>query len=198
MIFRGLLVASSVAISLVYADGTGVPPRDSGSQYQAHGETNSAIIAASIVPPKQAAKLLTSDVTKRYIVMEVAVYPKSGHEIEIQSLDFALKRASGGTSRPANPEEVASVWGQARPELGRRPPTQGAPYEVFGLSKYNSGPDPRALETKLQRLALPKGRTNRAVAGYVYFPVPVGGTNKVAGLEYSAPRVGAVNLIFGH
>jgi hypothetical protein len=139
MIFRGLLVASSVAISLVYADGTGVPPRDSGSQYQAHGETNSAIIAASIVPPKQAAKLLTSDVTKRYIVMEVAVSPKSGHEIEIQSLDFALKRASGGTSRPANPEEVASVWGQARPELGRRPAASSGRNRLHDQVKPNSG-----------------------------------------------------------
>jgi hypothetical protein len=197
MTFRGLLIASPVAVSIVYAEGTGVPPRDSGAQYQAHGETDAATIATSIVPPKQAAKLFTSDVIKRYIVMEVAVYPKSGHEVKIQLIDFALKRESGGKSHPANPEEVSSVWGQARPELGPRRPTQGAPYEVFGPPRYSSGPDRRVLETKLRRLALPRGHTSRAVAGYLYFPVPIGGKNDVSSLEYSASGSGAVSLIFG-
>jgi hypothetical protein len=198
MIFRDLAVVSAVAASLACADGTGVPPQDSGSRYQAHREADEATIAASLIPPREAAKLFTSDVSKRYIVMEVAVYPRSGHEVDIQLLDFQLKRESGGKSRPANPEEVASVWRRGRPALPYRPPTQGAPNEINGPAMYSSGPDARALEEKLQRLALPRGRTNRAVAGYLYFPVPLGRRDHVAELEYFEPRGGAIGMSFGH
>lgn len=75
MTLRGLLVAGAVAISIVCADSAGVPPRVSASQHQAHAEVDNAVIAASIVPPKQTAKLFTSDVSRIYIVMEVAIYP---------------------------------------------------------------------------------------------------------------------------
>ncbi len=197
MTFRCALVASFVAVLLIYADGTGVTPRASGLQYEAHGEADGATIGASIVPQKEAAKLFTSDVLKRHVVIEVAVYPKAGHEVEIQWFDFALLTKSGGKSHPATPDEVSAVWRGHRAAFAPRPPTPGKPYEIFGPSRYESGPDWQALEAKLQLLALPKGRTNRDVAGYLYFPVPIGAKHDVASLEYSSSASGAVSLIFG-
>jgi hypothetical protein len=51
---------------LAFADGSGgLLPRDSTSGYQAHQDTDEVTVAASLIPPNQAAKLFTSDVSKR-------------------------------------------------------------------------------------------------------------------------------------
>jgi hypothetical protein len=74
MALRDLVLATAVAASLAFAQETGLLPRDSGTGYQAHKEADGTTIAASVVPPAQAAKLFTKEVALKYIVVEVAVY----------------------------------------------------------------------------------------------------------------------------
>jgi len=207
---------------LAFADGSGgVLPRDSVSAYQAHRDTDDVTVAASLLPPNRAAKLFTFDVSKRYIVVEVAVYPKPGHDVDIHLLDFELKRASGEKSLPATPEEVAAVWGQKPPQLPSRAPVMapaqggaqygsagnpntGRPDHVWGTyagegpgyapPMYGSGPGAHSLEAKVRQSALPQGRTNRAVAGYVFFPVARQRKDDVPEICYLLPGGGSIGL----
>ena len=50
-----------------------------------------------IIPANQVAKMFSPEIAKRYIVVEVAIYPENGVPFEVQSADFALRvgRARG-------------------------------------------------------------------------------------------------------
>ena len=192
---RDLILATALAASLAFAQESGIPPRDSSLGYQAHTEASGATIAASVVSLAQAAKLFTGEVARKYIVVEVAVYPAPGHEMNIHLLDFALNR-EGGKSRPANPEEVAAVWGQPRASLPLRPPAMGAANIANSPPRYGDGPDSQSLAQKLRRFALPMGRISHPLAGYLYFPIPKRQSHEATELEY-LPAVGAsIHLSF--
>jgi hypothetical protein len=206
---RYLAVIAAIAVSLAFQDVGGLPPHDSGSSYQAYREADEATIAASMIPPGKAAKLFTSEVSGKYIVVEIAVYPRPGHDVDIRMLDFELKSASGGKSHPANPDEVAAVWAQNRPQLPNRAqvvtqggveygsavnPTTGRIERGWATSAgsgvgnrsavYGTGPGAPELGAKLMHFALPKGRTNRAIAGYLYFPVLKRTKNDAPEIDY--------------
>ena len=214
-----LILAGAFAVLLAYAgESAGVIPQDS-SRYQAHRDTDDTTIAASLLPPDRTGKLFTSDVGKRYIVVEVAVYPKPGHKVDIHLLDFELKSASGEKSRPANPEEVAAIWRQTKPQLPNRVqdvaqggaaygsavnPATGRAEHAWGtyagegmgypLPVYSGGPGANALEAKIRSLALPKGLTDHATAGYLYFPISKRRKGDVHEIEYFQPGGGSISL----
>jgi hypothetical protein len=104
--------------------------------------------------------------------VEVAVYPKPGHDVDLHLLDFELKRESGQKSMA----QGGSAWDSgANPNTGRPDHAWGT-YAGEGTGyappMYGSGPSAHSLEAKVRSLASPQGRTNRAIAGYIYFPVP--------------------------
>lgn len=103
ILFSGLLI-SALALA-----GDGKTPRASSSDYPAHQDTATASIAAVRVPPDQLNKNLPSDFSKRYVVVEIAIYPKNGSTVEIVPMDFVLKLADG-ESHPDTAEEVAALW----------------------------------------------------------------------------------------
>jgi hypothetical protein len=179
---------------------TGVTPRPSASDYPVHRTTKTATFAAAIVPPEQIKKIFPGDIVKKYAVVEVAVYPQDGYTVNIDSLDFALKLASDEMSHPITPREVASIWDEKNaPTIGNKVDVTtetGVVYTsgndpVYGRSHgwgtYTGvgvgvpgqpappppSYDPRVVEAKARARALPEGRTAKAVAGYLYFPVPV-------------------------
>jgi hypothetical protein len=190
----------------------GVPPRLANTDYPAH----SGLLGAGIVPVSQVAKVFSSLIGKDYVVVEVAVYPVTGQSVDLQALDFALNDGSGARSYPATPEEAvwhgrkpvtssASQGPHVVGEAGVLVGTHTDPYtgrQTHGVATYGGvgvdnrplppaaqpGPadDPYAIEGRLRRMAFPGGQTDRAVAGYLYFPKgskrPKGGAY---GLEYS-------------
>lgn len=172
----------------------GVTPRPRASDYPVRQNTQTATIAAAIVPADQAAKMFSPEIAKQYIIVEVAVYPESGATVDLKPLLFTLKVGD----RFSNAEQPADVWAAPdhRPVLGSQSTAVTAETGVaYGrttgpegrstqnLETYsgvavgpappgppNSGPDPAAVADKIWNKALPEGQTAQPVAGYVYFP----------------------------
>jgi hypothetical protein len=196
---RGFLpcVVAATIFSAAWAADTGVPPRASAKDYPVQGQAGSATIAATIVPPNQVSKTFTPDISKQYIVVEVAIYPQSGVQFDVQSSDFALRvgQRFGRADRPIDvapwperrdpasrlPVDVTTEVGIVHesdndPVYGRRQAT--GTYAGVGVSSpRNDIPpppdprlDPRVISDKLQRMALAEGDTKDAIAGYLYFP----------------------------
>jgi hypothetical protein len=103
ILYSGLLIAA-----LAFA-GDGRTPRSSSSDYPVHQDTNTATIAAMRVSPEQLNKTFPADFSKKYVVVEVAIYPKDGFSVDLAMVDFVLRLADG-ESRPDTPEEIAGLW----------------------------------------------------------------------------------------
>jgi hypothetical protein len=118
---RQILCCGLLLTTLAFA-GDGRTPRSSASDYPVHEDTATATIAAVRVPPEQLNKNFPADFSKRYVVVEVAVYPKAG-AIDLVSMDFLLRLADS-ESRPDTAEEVAGLWRPRRntpgPDAGGR------------------------------------------------------------------------------
>lgn len=68
-------------------------------------------IAAAVVAPEQVAKLFATDLNRGgYVVLEVAVYPEVGGEIEVLSRDFLLRIGSDPNSaRTVSAQAIAAA-----------------------------------------------------------------------------------------
>jgi hypothetical protein len=106
------------AAALVWA-GDGRTPRSSASDYPAHQDAKNATIAAVRVPDEQLNHIFPSDLSKKYVVVEVAIYPKDGSSVEVAAVDFVL-RLTDSESHPETAEEVAAMWrphSKAHPDI---------------------------------------------------------------------------------
>jgi hypothetical protein len=187
-----------VVASLAAGDDAGVIPRAKPTDYPVHGNAKAAELAAVVVAPEQVKRLFSADISKHYIVVEVAVYPESGRSFDVDLFDFEL-RSGDRSIRPSRPRDVASPWPERKYPLdGRGPnvttetgvivghgtdPVTGRPrtdvstWEGVGVSNYPNNPPPPpqgnpdqgAIEAQVRRMALPLGPTSAPVAGYLYF-----------------------------
>jgi hypothetical protein len=198
---RGFLVCLPVlSILAMLAQGadTGVPPRGASTDYPVHERAEAATIAAAVIPEDQVKKMFSPEIGKRYIVVEVAIYPENDVPFDVKSSDFAL-RVGQRIGRADLPADVAP-WPEAR-EAGPHPPFDvttetGAIYQRSndpaygrqqGVGTYsgvgvtepgqNIPPpppdprrDPRVVYDKVQRSSLADGKTKAVIAGYLYFP----------------------------
>lgn len=217
---RGLLYSTSLTlvVSTLSWARDGRPPRASGSDYPVHQETGAATIAAVRVTPGELNKTFPSDLARKYIVVEVAIYPKEGPAIDVATLDFVLKLGADGVERHSDTaEEVAWMWhphNSAHPDLasnthvttesgvvlangqdpvtGRRVNSVGT-YESVGVGNApnqtspapsSSRVDADRMEALLKKWALPHGKINSPVAGYLYFPLPAKKTKGALELQY--------------
>lgn len=88
--------------------GDGRTPRSSSSDYPVHQETKGATIAAVRISPEQLNKTFPTDFSKKYVVVEVAIYPSAG-AVDVVANDFVLRFADG-ESHPDTAEEIAGLW----------------------------------------------------------------------------------------
>jgi hypothetical protein len=134
-----LFLYSSLLISALALGGDGRTPRSSSSDYPVRQDTKTATIAAARVPPDQLNKNFPSDFGKKYVVVEVAVYPKAG-AIDLVSADFVLRLADS-ESHPDTAEEVAGMW---RPRNTSPGPELGSKVHVTGETGVivQNGTDP--------------------------------------------------------
>jgi hypothetical protein len=141
--------------------------------------------------------MFSPEISKQYVVVEVAIYPGGAVPFDVESPDFAL-RAGQRIGRADRPVDVAP-WPERRGSEGRSPldvttetgviyqrssdPVNGRQQSVgtyTGLEVSSPGqpnapaPDPRAdprvIYDKVRRVALPEGGTKTVIAGYLYFP----------------------------
>ena len=190
-------------LALTAAAQTGVPPRPASSDYPAHNDK----AGGAIVPSAQVAKVFSGAIARDYVVVEFAIYPANGQDIDLQSLDFALNDGADSRAYPATPEEAAwrrrrqntsssqgpHVVAEAGVIVGSHTPT--VVYGGVGMDNRPAPPppppspadDPYAIEARLRRTAFPSGRADRPAAGYLYFPKASAKRPKTGayGLEYS-------------
>jgi hypothetical protein len=102
------ILYSSLLIAALALGGDGRTPRSSSSDYPVQEDTPTATIAAMRVPAEQLNKTFPADFSKKYVVVEVAIYPKAG-AIDVVASDFVL-RLIDGEIHPDTAEEVAGLW----------------------------------------------------------------------------------------
>src|SRR4029077_10230739 len=96
--------------SLLSANG-GIRPRGSATDYPVHVTQDGATIAVAVIPPAQVRKLFATDLNAGgYIVVEVALYPEPGREVNVSTGDFMFGVASEPSSvRPLSPRTIAGA-----------------------------------------------------------------------------------------
>jgi hypothetical protein len=129
---------SAVLVSLAVAGESGLQPRPSSSDYPVSKTAKEAAIGALLAPGDQVKKILPDEISRKYVVVEVAIFPQDGSDVDVTSLDFALKFGPDDIRYPSTPHDLAGVWKEKQPSL----PSHGP--EVHGETgvTYGSGNDP--------------------------------------------------------
>ena len=147
-------------------DGDGIRPRPVAADYPGHETANGVTVAAAVMPQDQVKHMFATDLS-HYIVVEVAMYPEPGQDVDLSAGDFALKIGAGGDAvRAANPRAIASIIRK------KNEPKPGSPGDVTiypsATIGYESGPsyDPNT-----------GGRRNGGVYTGAGVGVGVGGAN---------------------
>ncbi|HLM97863.1 MAG TPA: hypothetical protein VK335_01185 [Bryobacteraceae bacterium] len=210
----------AVLSSLAVAGDSGLQPRPSSTEYPVSKTAQAVAIGAQLAPGDQVKKILPAEIGKKYIVVEVALYPQAGTAVDVASLDFALKFGPDDIRYPSTPRDVATLWKEDQPSLPKRgvdvhgetgvtysrgnDPVNGrtrslSTYE--GVAVTNDPPpdappppppyDPYVVEARAREKALPEGQTSQAVAGYLYFSRPTN-KHKNAALELRYSKDGDV------
>ena len=119
---KSLLVCCALAGAL--SAGDGVRPRPDASDYPSHETAHGVTIAAQALAPDRVKQLFATDLS-RYIVVELAIYPEAGQQLDIAVTDFALKiGAAGDQTRAASPRAIASI------NQHRNEPKPGSPGDI--------------------------------------------------------------------
>jgi hypothetical protein len=109
---------------LLAGDAGGIRPRESSADYTAHQAASGATVAAAVIPPDQVKKLFATDLNAGgYIVIEVAIYPEAGKEIDVSSGDFLLRVGSNpAIVRNASASAIAAALQRKStpPEIRRK------------------------------------------------------------------------------
>ncbi len=129
---RSIVYVLAVAGLLAAAgDETGIRPRPAPADYPAHAAVGDVTVAAAVVPKDQVGKLFATNLEHDgYLVMEVAIFPPAGGEVQVSKRDFLIATSDGSTTRPAAPEVIA-----ARYDRKYNPPQPHAPGNI---QVYNS------------------------------------------------------------
>jgi hypothetical protein len=128
--YRGVCAAVCCGLWMVpaaVAGDDGVPPRRSASDYpvqqSAKAGASLAAIGATLVPADQVRKMFSAEISRDYIVVEVAMYPADGKSFEADRYDFGLKigdgsKGGGRVAHAESPADVALPPFEKRPDLG--------------------------------------------------------------------------------
>ncbi len=134
-----------LAVGLVAArDNGGIRPRGAAADYAAHQVSKGVTVAASVIPPDQVSKLFATDLNKAgYVVVEVAVYPDAGNEVDVRARDFLMRAGSDPTTlRPVGADTIASRLHQKY--TPKQPPAPGdiTIYPTATIGYESGGYDP--------------------------------------------------------
>jgi hypothetical protein len=132
-------VVTAAMAALALADDTGTRPRPSSADYPVSRPVKSATIGAVLVAPDQVKRIFPAEVNKKYIVVEVAIYPLAGEVVDVKSLDFGLKFGADVVRYPATPQDVAAMWREKGDQLS---PGHGVDVTAESGITYGAGTDP--------------------------------------------------------
>jgi hypothetical protein len=128
------------AVSLLATDDRGLRPRPSADDYPASTVEKGTVLAAEVIDPEHVRKDFASPIYAHYLVIEVALYPSAGQDMNLSNGDFVLRlKNSGSLLRPTSPAAVAAA-------LNRRsnaPPSKPSDVTLYPTADigYSSGAD---------------------------------------------------------
>ena len=133
------LLAGLCLVAALLPAGDGIRPRGTSSDYPAHAAADGITIAAAIIPPDQVRKLFATDLNGGgYIVVELAIYPEAGKQIDLSSTDFMLRIGTGNDAvRAVSARAIAAALQSKNSPKPRR----GSDIEVYPTATigYESG-----------------------------------------------------------
>jgi hypothetical protein len=186
----------------------GLPARNSPTDYPVHTKQAGITIAAEALDAEQLRNAFSTNL-RRYLVLEVAVYPAAGQTLALSGMDFALKEPGRPLVRPASARSIANI-NQKRttrnndillyPTVGVGVGSGGG-YGTstgvgvgVGVGSGGGSPAPAStdrdrevMQLELEEKGLPESNITKPTAGYLFFPV--GEQKKKTGsyhLEYHA------------
>lgn len=200
------------ALTVAGADSThGIRPRHLAADYPVFQQHQTLALGAEQLSQKQVQHAFATELDKRYIVVEIGVFPAVNGNVKVSPSDFMLRVA--GTKdvlRPASPETISQVLYKkpatkhdvtvtpvgsigydsgGRDAYGNRYPggvttSTGAMVGIGSTKVGGTEADRKTMEMELRDKSLPLGEATKPVSGYLYFPVS---TNKKVQyeLEYS-------------
>jgi hypothetical protein len=191
------------AALLFSAEGT--IPRKQPADYPHHGEVDGVSVGAVFLANSEVKQRFVSDLGGEYLVVEVALYPGKGGELQVNRDRFSFQIGNGNAAmRPENPQVIASLLQQKAvnkkkvafyPQAGvgyqtgpRYDPNTGTYRNHGGLyttagvgvgigdSSAASSPNNRdVMALELSEKGLPEGTFNKPVAGHLYFRLNIQG-----------------------
>jgi hypothetical protein len=176
----------------------GIKPRYHAKDYAATLERERLEMGASLLMRSEILRAFVSDLTQGYLVVEVGLYPEGGVPLEVSRKDFSVRlEGQSALIRPAEPALVAAMLqksarngkevvlypsvgvgyesGGYDPYTGRRVggwrTSAGVGVGVGGTGEGTNPEDQRVMEMELEEKSLPEGKTDKAVCGYLLFPI---------------------------
>jgi hypothetical protein len=131
-----------LAAGLLWAgEKGGIRPRDNATDYPGHQAGKGVTIAGAVLAPDEVAKLFATDLNRGgYVVLEVAVFPDDGNQVDLLARDFLLRVGSDpATIRPVSADAIASAL--QRKNTPKVPPKLPGNVDIYPTSTigYESG-----------------------------------------------------------
>ena len=118
----------------------GVPVRAKPGDYPVHVQVNGVTYAAAVLSSSEVKHIFAFDITKTYVVFEIALYPDAGSHLQLDPGGFVVKiPRTGDVAHNADSVTVASVIQQ---ENIPKPPSKVGPVVASTEVGYESGTDP--------------------------------------------------------
>jgi len=137
---RRVLLSVLLVSGAVFAqERAGVPVRGKPDEYAAHVSSGGRTYAATVLPADQVKHLFAFDISKSYVVVEVACYP-GGAPLKIEPDSFV---ANGGKGRSViRSSDAVTVAADIQQKNTPRPPSVTSPIYTEATVGYESGTDP--------------------------------------------------------
>jgi len=181
---------------------SGIPPRADAAAYPVSRPLSQFSIGAQLLSTKEVEGKFSTPLGKRYVVVEVGVFPAGAQHINFRGEDFTLRVGSENQGFFAStPEDIVADLTGAPPRTGVRPalgvgvgpwgPTVGVGVGAYPYPPQEGmGRGTRVMENELRDKSLPEWNLTQPVAGYLYFPVtPKRGAHYTLELNWNGETV---------
>jgi len=136
---RAFLLALCSTLLFGQDQPKGIHPRSKPENYAAHVQSQGLTIAATVLPPDEVKHLFAFDISKNYVVFEVACYPGANGRLQLQADDFVVK--TNDKSEPAHRADPQTVAAAIQQKSIPRPSSSPTVYTEANIG-YESGTDP--------------------------------------------------------
>jgi hypothetical protein len=119
---------------------TGVHPSARPGDYDVAQHGGTVTYAASVLSAEQPRHIFSIDISKSYLVFEVACYPAEARQISIDPDDFLIR--VGKNSEFVHPADAVTVASVLQQKNTPRPPSNESAVYTSATVGYQSGTDP--------------------------------------------------------